>query len=343
MFLLKRKKQGEDEEVDEGEEVKSGKSGEHRKRKESPRPWGKGERYLVFGVLVATVVLSLVLALYARSWKLPGLPRMTLPQNVFEETFVLEGKPSKVEVSDEIIRNFNEATREASGVYGLYVVELSSGTSFGIAENELFQAASLIKLPVMAALYEEEEKRKISLDDTHILVEADKVGGSGSLYYEPVGTVLTYRKLVELMGKQSDNTAFNIVSQFLEDDNIQSYIEEIGMRDTSFETNMTTPRDIGIFFKKLWEGRLVNVTNKDEILTNLTDTIYEDWIPKNLPDEIEVSHKFGRELHVVNDAGIVRTKRPYVLVIMSKGVVETEADKLIPELARIVYEKLQRF
>src|SRR3989344_3247362 len=163
MFLLKRKKKDDDEDLDSDEELKPGKKRERKKKKEPPKPWGKAERYLVLGVLLGSVVVSLVLALYARSWKLPGLPRISLPKDAFEETFILEGKPSKVEVSEEVVKRFSEATSEASGVYGLYVIELSDGTSFGISENEPFQAASLIKLPVISALYEEEEKRKFSL------------------------------------------------------------------------------------------------------------------------------------------------------------------------------------
>ena len=70
----------------------------------------------------------------------------------------------------------------------------------------------------------------------------------------------------------------------------------------------------------------------------LTDTIYESWVPEGIPDEIDVAHKFGRELHVVNDAGIVFAEEPFVLVIVSKGVVEREADEIFPELARLVFD-----
>ena len=72
----------------------------------------------------------------------------------------------------------------------------------------------------------------------------------------------------------------------------------------------------------------------------MTDTIYESWIAEGVPDSVDVAHKFGRETHVVNDAGIVITQRPFVLVVLSKGVVEREADKIIPEIAEMVYSKM---
>ena len=55
-------------------------------------------------------------------------------------------------------------------------------------------------------------------------------------------------------------------------------------------------------------------------------------------ENIKVAHKYGRELHIVNDAGIVFSQKPYVVVIMSKGVVDEEADQAFPQLSKIIYE-----
>jgi hypothetical protein len=43
-------------------------------------------------------------------------------------------------------------------------------------------------------------------------------------------------------------------------------------------------------------------------------------------------------VHVVNDAGIVFSEPPFVLVVLSDGVVEAEADKFIPEAAARIFE-----
>jgi beta-lactamase class A len=209
-------------------------------------------------------------------------------------------------------------SQAASGVYGFYILNLNTEENYGVNEDEAFQAASLIKLPVMAAIYSEYEKGNLDLDDN-----------AGDSEY-------SYRGMVEAMGKRSDNTAFNLGVELLGEDLIESYIDKLGMSNTSYEGNETTPRDIGIFFKSLWERKIVDRGSRDEILKSLTDTIYEDWIPAGIPD-VRVAHKFGREVHVVNDAGIVFGEDPYVLVIMSKGVVEAEADKLIPELAGLLH------
>jgi beta-lactamase class A len=295
-------------------------------KKKRIEPWSKKERYLVLYVLLITVILSLLLAASARSWKLPGLPRISFSglKKIFEgETIIIE-KASEQDQNraKEVIEKFKEKTKDLSGVYGLYVVDLETGFSYGVLETETFQAASLIKLPIMAKVYMEAEKGNLDLEA------------------KPKDSSRTYRELVKAMGKKSDNSAQIVLVSDLGKEKIEETIDAMGMTKTSLAENDTTPADIGLFFKKLWQGKIVNREHKDELLGFLTDTIYEAWISEGIPDEIRVAHKFGREVHVVNDAGIVFTKKPFVVVIMSKGVVEREADAVFPELSRIVYEAM---
>lgn len=316
-----------------------------RKKKEPPKPWTKKDRYLVFFVLLTTVLTSAVLALSAREWKLPGFPRISISSlSPFKnETIVFEGNRESAalkmkEKSNEIIKNFREATKDKSGVYGLYVVDLLNGYSFGINENEKFTAASLIKLPVIAGFYQLAESGGINLDDKYTLKDSDKIAGSGSLYSKSAGYQISWRNLILLMAKQSDNTAFNICRKKLGDDEVESTARKIGMSDTLLSDNFTTPRDVGTFFEELWKGNIVKDKDKEEIIAGMTDTIYEQWLAAGIPEDVRVSHKYGREVHVVNDAGIVFAKRPYVVVILTKGIVEREADEIFPRLSRIVYE-----
>jgi len=309
-----------------------------RKKKKEFKPWGKKERYWILGVLLGTILVSGILAMSARSWKLPGLPRISLP-SFGSGTIIIEKKGNDLdETAKEVINSFKEKTKSLSGVYGLYVVRLSDNTNYGISQNETFEAASLIKLPVMAALYVEAENGDLDLETEYSLKDEDKVSGSGSLYGKPAGTILSYEDLVWYMGQQSDNTAFNVALNILGEEKVIEAIGKIGMKDTSLEKNETTPYDIGLFFQKLWDGEIVSKKSRDKILDSLTDTIYEEWLAAGIPDGIDVAHKFGREVHVVNDAGIVFADEPFVLVILSKGVVEREADEIFPELSKTVYD-----
>jgi len=312
------------------------------KKGKPSKPWGKKERLVIFFTLIITAGVSILLYLQARSWKLPGLPRIKLPSvnSLFftEKIIILEGNNGDRSKHDKTITKFKDKTRNLSGVWGFYVIKLNSKKDYGVNQNEIFQAASLIKLPVMLTMHIEAEAQNINLDEIHSLKSSDKIKGAGSLYSKPEGFEITYRDLVHLMGKQSDNTAYNICKNMLSEERINQTIREIGMEKTNLSKNSTTPQDIGLFFVKLMNSKLVSTKSRDEILESLTDTIYEKHLKAGIPDDVRVAHKYGREARIVNDAGIVYTDEPFILVIMSKGVIEQEADEIFPELSKIIYE-----
>lgn len=347
MAILRRRKEEEDIEEKEVRTKKVGRVDKKDKKikKEQPKVWGRKERLIVLFFILVTAGASSVLALSSRAWKLPGIPRIKLRPFSFpffgEERIVIEGDnfrdidQGKV---DEVIDEFKEVTKDLSGVYGLYVVDLKTGFSYGVNEEEAFEPASLNKLPAMLALYREAEKRRLDLDSEYLLKESDKRSGSGSLSGKPEGFELTYRDLVYYMAKESDNTAFNIVINILGAEKVIQTMGEIGMENTVVfgEEQTTTPIDTGILFRKIWTKELINDEHSDELLDYLTDTLFEEWLVAGISKDIKVAHKYGREVHVVNDAGIVFSEDPFIVVILSEGVIEREADRIIPQLAQII-------
>ena len=315
---LPHKKEEDDDYED--EEFRDLKPENKRRRKEPPKPWGRPERLTVLIVILVTVLTSAILSLSARNFKLPGLPRISLPSfNWGEDTFYIEGDKEGREKAEKARNYFKDKTRNLSGLYAINVVRLLDGTSYGVNKNEEMQAASLIKLPIMTLVYKKFEAGQLDLDA--------KVSGSNS----------TYRELVEAMGQRSDNNAQIILVKTFGESEIQNYIESIGMMKTSLTKNETTPEEIGLFFKMLWEGKLTTEKHREELLGYMTDTIFADWIVEGI-DDVRVAHKYGREVHVVNDAGIVFAAKPFILVLMSDGAVESEADSLIPAVAGEIYE-----
>jgi len=47
----------------------------------------------------------------------------------------------------------------------------------------------------------------------------------------------------------------------------------------------------------------------------------------------------GAEIGVIADAGIVFAEKPYLLVILSEGVIETEAREVLPKISELVYQQ----
>lgn len=298
----------------------------------------RGGRSLIILIFSSTLLVT------AGFWFWANLN--TVPEAQSEEAIKVEPTAkvskqiTKIERKNfENIKNeFIVLTRDLKGTWGFYVYNLSGKWEYGLAQDEVFTAASLIKLPVFLALYQEVERGKISLETKYSLKEKDKVSGAGSLYYQPAGKTYTYKQLAELMGKQSDNTAFNIFQKILSGEKIQATIDNLEMSSTLFSENETSPKDIGLFFRKLYGSSLVTREHRDEILSYLTKTIFEDRIPAGVPSEIKVAHKVGTETGVFSDAGIVFAEKPYIIVIMSRGANEVEAKEVLPKVSRLVWE-----
>lgn len=296
-------------------------------------------------VLISLFGFVLLATLLSISYR--EIPR--LKKNFFEPAEVVSRKyPAKQPTAtptpklQEEKKAVEQILEPLRGEYGVFYQNLISGDHFSINGKKKFQAASLNKLPAILTLYREAEAGKINLDTIYKLKKSDQRNGAGNLQYKPEGYEVTFRKMVELMCEQSDNTAFNIVSLTLGVDKIQSTINQLGMMDSSFSDWKTTPEDIGLFFRKLYKEKVVNEKDREEILSYLTGTIYEDRIPAGLPKNIKVAHKIGTEIGVISDAGIVFAQEPFILVIMSQDANEIEAQKALPEITRKIYEFHQK-
>ncbi|HEX6977244.1 MAG TPA: serine hydrolase [Patescibacteria group bacterium] len=350
MFGIRRKKDKDEETLDEEEkgkeeDLKPKKKRKPRKKKEESKPWGKKERIAVFGVLSFTVLSSLFLTLSGKKLdlasfniSLPSLPSFNLAN---DRPVVLGKSDSKFLTKDEMKKALNDKIAHLPGTYGIEIIELDSGKNYGINQNEKFEGASFFKVPLMIAVYKEAEKGKIDLSATHILRNYEKVGGAGVLVGLPDGTSISYKDLVSYMGHDSDNTAFNILGNQIGWDSIDEITKLAGMQNTSFKDSVTTPYDMGLLFSKLEKGDLVSNISKKEILDTLIDTDYENLIPKGVDSGIVVAHKYASDTGVTHDGGIIFSRNPYVLVIMTKGEEEEEVDSIIPDLSRIVFNAEQ--
>ncbi len=192
------------------------------------------------------------------------------------------------------------------------VYRFGDKNEYGFNEEKVFPAASLMKLPVMLLVYQGGEKKELNLDD--------------------------YRELVRIMGQRSDNAAYGQLVKFFGSTKIQGLIDELGMTSTVLAKDDTTPKDVGLFFRKLYLGNLINQIHKEEFLSFLTQTIFEDRIPAGVPAGTRVAHKIGTEIGSYSDAGIVFSEDPFVLVIMSINAREAEATEVLPKIAEAIWD-----
>ncbi|MGH3169757.1 MAG: serine hydrolase, partial [Trebonia sp.] len=104
-----------------------------------------------------------------------------------------------------------EVAGHASGPAGLAARHLESGETLAWNADDRFGTASMIKVPILAAVLRRARAGEFSLDDRVEVREGDHAGGSGVLAELRPGLRCTVSDLCTLMIVVSDNTATNML------------------------------------------------------------------------------------------------------------------------------------
>jgi beta-lactamase class A len=229
-----------------------------------------------------------------------------------------------------------------------------------------FHAASTMKVPVLIELFKQAEAGKLSLEDSLVVRNEFRSIVDNSPYklsegadsdkgiYAAIGNSLTLRQLCEAMITVSSNFATNLLIERLGIDNIRATVAAMGTESIkvlrgvedqkAFDkglNNSTTARGLLVLFEKLGRGTAVSKKADAEMVEILKRQKFNTAIPAGLPSGIAVAHKTGNITKIHHDAGIVYAKRPYVLVILVRGVQDiNHSAALMAQLSKAVYESV---
>jgi beta-lactamase class A len=229
-----------------------------------------------------------------------------------------------------------------------------------------FHAASTMKVPVMIELFRQAETRTLSLDDALLIrnefrsivdnspYQLSEGADSDKGVYAALGKTLTLRQLCEAMITVSSNFAANLLIEKLGVVNIRRTVTKLGADgmqvlrgvedQKAFDKNLnnsTTARGLLTLLERIGKGTAVGRKSDAEMVAILTRQKFNDGIPAGVPSGIRVAHKTGNITRIHHDAGIVYAQRPYVLVILVRGIQEQkESATLIAALSKIVYSSV---
>lgn len=131
-----------------------------------------------------------------------------------------------------LLAKINNATKNFEGTLGVSVKDLSSGVGASVNGDELFPMASVFKVPIILEFYRQIESGTLNLGEKVILLEKNKVPGSGILKELSEGLEITFRDLLELMMILSDNTATDLVVERVGMENVNKTLRELGLKKT---------------------------------------------------------------------------------------------------------------
>ncbi len=223
-------------------------------------------------------------------------------------------------------------------------------------------AASTMKVPVMIELFRQVELGQRALDDTVLVTNQFTSIQDGSPYtlsatedsdgeiYKALGSRLSFRQLVEASIVVSSNLATNILIEHLGAANVQATVDRMGANGVKVlrgvedqkafdagKNNITTARGLLVLFDAIGKGAAVSPAASKAMVDILSRQQFNEGVPAGLPAGTRVAHKTGWITRIRHDAGIVYGPRPYVLVVLTRGIDDPAvADRLIADITRAV-------
>jgi beta-lactamase class A len=241
---------------------------------------------------------------------------------------------------------------------------LDAKSELFLRADDSFHAASTMKIPVMIELFHQVQEGKLHLDDPLVIHNEFHSIADGSVYkldpaddsetdlYKAEGQTRTLRELCDLMITISSNLATNLMIEKLGVENIRATVHSLdadgmhvlrGVEDQkAFDkglNNTTTARALLQLLTAIAQGRAVDPESSLQMVEILQRQKLNDGIPSGLPPGTRVAHKTGDITKIHHDAAIVYAAKPFVLVILVRGLEpEKENYKLMGDLTKFLYQ-----
>jgi beta-lactamase class A len=224
---------------------------------------------------------------------------------------------------------------------GIYFEDLFTGSWIGINEKDEFYPKSLFKVPVMVTILKKVENGEIFLNQNITLKEEDLDNLSGNLYKKGVGYKISVKDLLNLMIKESDNTALiTLENNFLDSEDYIMTINMVGLINPSLNQSIS-PKAYMNIFRSLYYSTYLKRSFSELALSILSDTNFNSQLTRYIPPSVKVSHKWGEDINlgVYHDCGIFYIEnKNYMLCVMTKNVSKEQADNFISKISKITYE-----
>lgn len=289
--------------------------------------------------LVLVFVFFLLWAVYGSINAIFFKKEATSEKSVGESSKNLSGNSLKGAVEASLVGE--------EGKYGIVIKNLKTNETYFFKEHQQFDSASLYKLWVMAAVFDQINQGKLQEDqklkeEVSILNEKFHIASESAELTE--GAVeFTVRDALEKMITISDNYAALLLTAKIRLSTVAAFLEEHGFKESKVSRDdqnpVTTASDIELFLEKLYRSELADPDTTEKMLALLRRQRLNEKLPKKLPKDVVIAHKTGELGTLSHDSGIVYgPKGDYIIVVLSDSKKRLETDARIATISRAVYD-----
>ncbi len=274
-----------------------------------------------------------------------------------QEEFLVEDDPARArfkKMVEELQLASQRYSARTSAQVGIHIKDLSRGYEWAHHSDDLFPAASLVKIPIMIGVMEKINRGELSLNSRLKLSRRNRMGGSGRIKWRRDGTRFTVRALLTKLIHNSDNTAMRILLDEAGMGFMQNQFPQMGLVYTELYPdglslksgrvryeNYTTAREMNFLFEKIYRGEMVTPFASELMLEILKGRKpRRTRLAKRLPVGWKVAHKTGLLRRACHDSGVVFTPNgDYVITVLTgRNRSYGEAKRFITEIGAMSFK-----
>jgi len=225
-----------------------------------------------------------------------------------------------------------------SGKVWIYAKNLDTGKDYSLRADEQVRTASTIKLPIMTEVFHQIAQGKINWTDEFTLTKQNKQAGSGTLGEFSDGAKVDLKSATHLMIVVSDNTATNLILDKVSSNNVNAFMESLGLKQTKslrkiggggdskaydeplnklFGIGVSSSKDMAKLLEMLERGEVVSKEASAEMIAILKRQQYTDGLARNTFDTVPSATKSGALDRLRSDVGIIYTRRGRIVMAIT--------------------------
>lgn len=243
-----------------------------------------------------------------------------------------------------------ELVRALPGSIGFYMKDTATGAETAYQADLPVEAASVIKVLVMAEAFRQREAGLIDFAAPVTVHRADCLPSCGALTYMHDEVTVQIADLVTFMIIVSDNTATNLLIDLLGMESINAMIASLGLTGTRLCRKLFCPElarqgirnyvsagDMGSVMAQLLAGKIVSQAASREMLTILGNQRLNGKMPFFLHSEgVKCAHKTGEDDGITHDVGVIYAEKgPVIFCFVSEHTDVPRAERALQDLARL--------
>ena len=223
------------------------------------------------------------------------------------------------------------------GKVSVFAKNLDTGQTYTYNGDERVPTASTIKVAVMIEAFARVSEGRAKWTDQLVLTKAARYGGSGVLPELGDGLRLTLRDCVNLMMVVSDNTATNMVLDYLTTDSVNARMSSLGFKATRimrriggggesregkdpdnkrFGLGATTPHEMVEILERLDRGEIVNTAASKEMIELMKREQVRYAIARTVWD-VPMASKYGALDRLRSCVALVYAKRGKIAIAIT--------------------------